>query len=862
MPPLRKSRWTVAALSGCPWHRPCGVFSRAHAAPFMVVGLVCLGLLSAPMRLLAADVTLTASDPFATSSFDSGLNWSDGLAPAPGNAYFTAGFLLRTPEITGDVTFGGGSLSLDAGGTLASKTDGLVTVAELILNGGSIDNFGGPDGISKEAPLAGAITVAAASTFNGGTTTGRAIDVRSTMSGAGGITIGGSSGTYVLYSTVAKDYRGGTTINAGSQLRMGVADALPFGVDRGSVTVGGQLNLNGFGTTVNALAGSGTVTSAIAATLTVGAADTTSSFGGQITGSVAVVKSGTGALTLSSANNTFTGGLTISAGRVVVGNTNALGPVNSQITVASGAALDFNGGITVSTRNYNATIAGTGTDGTGAIFNNGLDRQVGFKTLTLSADAAIGGTGRFDVRPATAGEGRLNLGGFTLTKSGTNVVAIVDSQATQDGSINVTGGVLGLTRTTVSGAGAINVSGGAQLYFENNNSDPLPTISKAINLADGATLRNGGAAAGFTVSSEVSLAGATTWDMSGNPLAMTGIIAGAGGLTKIGSGSLTLSAANTFTGGTTVTAGTLTLSGGANRLSTTGGITVSGGSLNLGGNGQTASGLVTLGGGTVSNGTLTSTAENFVGTAGSVSAVLGGGVGLTKISNGTLTLSAANTFTGGTTVTAGTLALTGGANRLAATGDITVTGGSLNLGGNAQATTGAFAITGGSIGNGTLSKTGGTFATEAGTVSAVLTGTAGLAKTSSGTLALSAANTFSGDTTISGGTLRLDFAAAGAPAADILPAGGAVTLSGGVLDLVGAAGGTTSQSLGGLLLASDETVTVSAASGAAGSADLALGAITRSGQGGVNFVLPASGSITTTTANTGGILGAWATVGG
>ena len=133
-----------------------------------------------------------------------------------------------------------------------------------------------------------------------------------------------------------------------------------------------------------------------------------------------------------------------------------------------------------------------------------------------------------------------------------------------------------------------------------------------------------------------------------------------GSLTKTGSGTLTLSGQNEYTGGTTVDDGTLALAGDNNRLSTDAAITVTGGTLDLGRNTQTTSGIVSFQGGTVQNGTLVeSGTHDYDGQAGTVSADLassvGSSIGLTKSGPGTLTLTGSNTYTGGNTVLGGTL---------------------------------------------------------------------------------------------------------------------------------------------------------------------------------------------------------------
>ncbi|TWT35272.1 hypothetical protein KOR34_01600 [Posidoniimonas corsicana] len=118
-------------------------------------------VISAP--LFAADISLTADDGFGASSFNSAGNWSDSLAPALGNDYFTGDFRVRTPADGGSYTFGGDSLTVNNTGDplfgLSYKgtgDTGTITVANLILDGGSINHINGGGDIFN---LAGAISV-------------------------------------------------------------------------------------------------------------------------------------------------------------------------------------------------------------------------------------------------------------------------------------------------------------------------------------------------------------------------------------------------------------------------------------------------------------------------------------------------------------------------------------------------------------------------------------------------------------------------------------------------------------------------------------------------------------------------------
>jgi fibronectin-binding autotransporter adhesin len=277
-----------------------------------------------------------------------------------------------------------------------------------------------------------------------------------------------------------------------------------------------------------------------------------------ISGPTGIVKNGSGITTLGGVN-TFTGGVVINGGVLRPSNNQALGVNGQLIVVNAGGTLDF-AGTNTAARDYRVVVRGTGVEGQGALTNSAAGANAnGVGSLTLAADASVGGVGRIDIRPIVAGTGVLDLGGFTLTKSGTNILSIVDSNALSDGSINVNAGVLGLTRSNVEGGGAINVNAGGQLFFE-NNSVPV-SISKAIHLDGGisgdstATLRVAGNA--IAISSPVDVANKATFLIEQN-LTLTGPLSGSGTILKTGAASLILKDDNPFAGEIQVSAGTIT----------------------------------------------------------------------------------------------------------------------------------------------------------------------------------------------------------------------------------------------------------------------------------------------------------------
>ncbi len=177
--------------------------------------------------------------------------------------------------------------------------------------------------------------------------------------------------------------------------------------------------------------------------------------------------------------------------------------------------------------------------------------------------------------------------------------------------------------------------------------------------------------------------------------------------------------------------------------------------LNLGGYAQTVN-QVTLAGGSIANGSLTF--STLTAQSGAISANLTGSGALTVSGPDQVTLSGANSYTGGTSVTGGTLQLSGAGTLGASTGALSVSGGALDLGGTTQ-TTGALTLTAGTIQNGTLDASA--FNVQGGSISAVLSGSGALTMSGTGTVTLSGANTYTGVTTVSAGTLTTTGAIAG-----------------------------------------------------------------------------------------------------
>ncbi|NBV01529.1 MAG: hypothetical protein EBS31_08960, partial [Burkholderiaceae bacterium] len=350
-----------------------------------------------------------------------------------------------------------------------------------------------------------------------------------------------------------------------------------------------------------------------------------------ISGSAGVTKTGAGTLVLSGAN-TYTGETVISAGKIIVRHNTALGSTSGGTSVAAGATLDL---YNVDVGAEQVTLSGgTLTDVTSSLAGN----------IVLTADSNIGATNADDVLTLSG----VISGSYGITKVGAGTV-VLGGNNTYTGTTTVSSGTLSVTGS-LADVTSVTVASGAT--YSLGASDTITALLGAGNVVlNGNTL---------TVDGSVD----TTY---------SGVMSGAGALIKNGAANFTMSGANTYTGGTTINAGTLSL-GAHNVLSNTGAVNVSGGTLDIRSFNDTV-GTVTLSSGVItgSTGQLTSANYNVTNTSGTtiISAILAGNGQLTKTGAGTLTLSGANTYTGDTTINAGTLKLTGS---LATATDVVMTG--------------------------------------------------------------------------------------------------------------------------------------------------------------------------------------------
>jgi autotransporter-associated beta strand protein len=476
--------------------------------------------------------------------------------------------------------------------------------------------------------------------------------------------------------------------------------------------------------------------------------------------------------------------------RVTVGTA---GPDANGISATGGANTTFNSATSTDTRTVGGTFATAG-NANGALTltttGEGLAGEAPINvTLDYSADAV---NKRVITNGATTNLGLLHSGATVnmvsnaFTTTGTNVTTTSVTVAAGSGVHDANGVTLTGAATTFNGTlasdtrtfgGTISGSG---------------TVNGSFNLAV-TTLENSGAGlAGEGAYNPVAVAytanvysGLGVWNTNGSgswgTLAGTG--AGAFGLNwgaGQGSPGLDPNFVDTDTAtfnNSVLTAGgsaTVTLDGASPSLKSITFNTTGGGGYTIA---QGTGGTILLNGGaglatiTDSAGSDTISAPILLDTNASVSVAsaadtltISGGIGqgssgmsLTVNGAGTVVLSGANNYSGGTTLSSGTLDVTGGGTLGSTGGPLTVAGGTLDLGTTTQ-TTGAVNITGTStIQNGTLTGTSYTDSAASGTVTvnAALAGAASLTKTGASTLALNGADNYSAGTTISGGTVAV-----------------------------------------------------------------------------------------------------------
>ncbi|MCX5674648.1 MAG: autotransporter-associated beta strand repeat-containing protein [Planctomycetota bacterium] len=650
----------------------------------------------------------------------SGGNYTYSGALTPGSAGYLLGGGGSTLTVTGDLTYAtsltvNGNVTLTPAGT-NSYTSALVksgtltlgnpgamgTTVDLTMQGGTLSlngqssswnwsTYSGTGGTITDGGAGVDTTDLTLNTPSGaalGAITQGTRTVSLTKTGAGALTL----------TTASSTFAGDTTIAAGT-LKAGIANALPSGVGKGNVVLdggasdAGTLDLNGFDLGIGGLSGAtGAVLGQVvnngagAKNLTVGSNNATTAFAGAIKdntgsgGTVVLIKTGAGALTLSG-TNPYTGATSVNGGKLYVNGSLTASPT---VTVASGATLGGRG-----TVNGAATVSGggnieAGQGGTGSLgIGNGL-------TASGAATAIFGDPSQY---ATTAG---INVTGNLTASGGANSV-VLNVPSFPLGTWHLFGytGTLNdftafkLTLPARASGGLVNNTGYVDLnitafdYLRWVGGGPSPTVWDTVvtgnwklnSDSSGATYQEGdkvvfdNGATGKTV--DVATAAVNPYSVAfentagaANDYLLQGAyaIAGATDLAVTGGGKVTIDSAmpNSFTGRVSVKSGTLSI-GAVNETSAAGPLgqgtlpTILGGSATTGTlqyTGATAATARTFTLGAEGTGAFDVTTA---ATTLTVSGVIDGDGDLAKRGDGTLVLSATNLYTGDTTISAGTI---------------------------------------------------------------------------------------------------------------------------------------------------------------------------------------------------------------
>ena len=455
-----------------------------------------------------------------------------------------------------------------------------------------------------------------------------------------------------------------------------------------------------------------------------------------------VTKDAAGAATLELAGaNTFTGKFVTGGGALILSNSLAL--QSAALDTATGAGLVNLSGITTLTlggltgaTGDLASVITTGYSGLTALtLNNGATQSYsgvianGASGMTLTKTGAGVQTLAGASANTYSGLTTVSAGGLTLAKTAGDAIA---------GNILVNGGALSVTvaGTQIADTATVEVSSGSF------------TIGNGLNETVATVKLTGGNIIGGNATS--TLTATTPFDLQSG--SSTAVLAGTAGATKTTGGTVSLSRGSTYSGGTTLTDGTLQI--GVGNVGSVGAITSSAigtGSLALNGgqissnnaannrtllNAITIGGNVTLGDATNTGIVIFSADADLTGGTRTLTTSTGSGAtfngivsngGITKDGAGILILNGGNTYTGPTTISAGTLQIGNGG------------------------TSGSIATTSGVTNNAALVYN----RSNDLTASYAIGGTGTLTKLGAGTLTLTGNNGYTGATTVSAGTLEL-----------------------------------------------------------------------------------------------------------
>ncbi len=659
------------------------------------------------------------------------------------NAYTGATSISGTLQATVAGALGATSSITLNGGSILSAVDLGTASPSLTIGAAAVATISGTNALSLQG-----VTNTGSLSFSG---TSGTVSL-SSLSGAAGIT------TFSSAAAVSGSINSGTVSVAGA-LSSNVVAGGSVSVDgyfTGGTVSGGSLSLlsGGSVTTLNG----GTVQGLGAGTLTVSLSTGTSAT--LLAGSLSLLKIGAGTLTLGRAS-TFTGDTTLNAGVLSLNNAAALG--SGTLIIAGGSLNNTSGGLI--TLNNNVQTWSSDIN-----FLGGNPLNLGSGSVTVSADRTV----TVNASTLTVG-GSISALGATLTKAGSG--ALVLSGTNTFGGVSMTAGSLLLQSQNALSGGSLSLTGGT-----------LDLGGFVQSITSGSFIS--GKILNGTISSS-SVLTVSSFDIGVR-------LTGTGSLLKQGSGTVTITGVgNDYSGDTNLNGGTLILN--SDTALGTGTLNVNGGSL-----GVSTAGLVTLssnpqtwandfsffGPGTLAagSGAVTMTASRTVNVASgslNVGGVIGDGgnaFNLVKSGSGMLVLGAANTFSGDFILNTGSVNTT--AIGALGAGNVTVTGGRLNLQNTSQDVSGIISVSGGYVSGGTINLSGAGLALSGGNISADLAGSGGFTSSGTGQIAVLAGNnTFGGDALLTAGTLALNHANALSLSRFTISGGSLDNTSGGALTM-------------------------------------------------------------------------------
>lgn len=560
----------------------------------------------------STSVTITTTNSGTSGAGTGNITISSPIAKTGGNGITLTLNAAGSIAVNADLSSNSGAfnLTLNAGNSISGT-------GNLFLNNGTV-TFN---------------TAAGAGTYSGIISGGRS----SVASGTGGVT---KSGAGTLTLSGVNSYTGVTRISAGTLIVSNIGNGGVAG-NMGQATSsasnwlldGGTLQYSG---ATAATDRAFTLSTGKTSTIEVTAGSNLTISGASATTTGGLTKSGGGTLTLASAS-TFSGTTTVSSGTLVLSHSLAL--QNSTLSLGIGAGSLSFASLTTATL---GALSGSGNLTLANDSNLAVALTVGQNNLSTAYLGVLSGAGSL-----------IKAGSGMLTLSGAN---------TYTGATTVNAGILK--------AGVASVSGTSGAFGKGSSVTLSNTSAVALDIT-GFNTEIGSLSGGGTNGGNVTLGAATLTVGDGNSTSFAGVISGTGGLTKQGAGTLTLSGTNTFTGLTTISAGTLATSGAEKLSDSTALVVASGATLTLGGN-ETIGSLadVSGSGGAVAVGsfTLATGDTNNTSFAGVIS---GAGGGLTKQGSGTMTLIGTNTYSGLTTINAGTLQIgSGGSTGTLGTGAV------------------------------------------------------------------------------------------------------------------------------------------------------------------------------------------------